>query len=218
MILKGNNMEIESFFTFFFVLTFIIPGFIFDTITRKITPQNKYDSHSSFLRFFTASSINYGLWFWLIFWMYQENFFVNHPFRASFIWTILIFLSPIIIGVIWGLSCKHRVIESFFANFGINFVNPIPTSWDYKFSQISSPIWILVRLKDGNFVAGYFGCNSFASSETNERDIYIEKIFQIDAQGSWISTKNNNDGIFISSDQIKSIEFFNNQEKLNNEV
>lgn len=33
----------------------------------------------------------------------------------------------------------------------------------------------MVTLEDGEMVAGFFGTNSFASSDTAERDLYIEE-------------------------------------------
>ena len=203
-------MTIDSFNTLFYILAFVVPGFIFDSITRKLLPQGQHDTQSSFLRFLTASCVNYGLWSWLIFWLYQTKYYTSHPLRTGLIWLLLIFISPLIMGIIWGLLNKRRIIEKTLGKFGITTVNPVPTSWDYKFSKINEPVWVLVTLKDGSFIAGYWGYESFASSDGNIKDVYIEKVYKITSKGPWIPTSNNNDGILIATDQIKTIEFFSN--------
>lgn len=48
------------------------------------------------------------------------------------------------------------------------------------------PHWILVTFKDSTRVAGYCGRESFISSDPSERDIYIERVYDVDDNGTWI--------------------------------
>jgi len=203
-------MNIDSFISILLILAFIVPGFIFDSITRKFIPKSKEDNQSAFLNYLTSSTINYGFWIWLIYWAYSTEFYLRHPFWAGVIWLLIILVSPLILGFIWVLARKFHISEKITRFFGIHSINPIPTSWDYKFSNISPTTWILVTLKDGSVVGGYFGSKSFASSETNYRDLFIEKVYKVNSEGPWSLLREKNDGILISHDQIKTIEFFNN--------
>jgi hypothetical protein len=135
---------------------------------------------------------------------------------VGLIWLLLIFVSPVIMGAIWGLLNKFRIIEKMLGKFGVTAINPVPTSWDYKFIRVKEPVWILVTLKDSSYIAGYWGNESFASSDPNVKDIYIEKVYKVPLKGPWIPTSVNNDGILIATDQIKTIEFFSNQEYKDN--
>jgi len=203
-------MNLENYISFLLILTFIVPGFIFDSITRKLIPKTRNDTQSSFLIYLTSSIINYGLWIWLIFWIDSTEYYISNPGWTGFIWFLIIFVSPSVLGLTWGLLNKFDVTKDIINYFRIQSINPIPTGWDYKFCNISSPIWILITLNNGDLVGGYFGSNSFASSETNHRDIFIEKVYKINSDRPWSLEKENNDGILISQDQIRTIEFFKN--------
>ena len=77
-------------------------------------------------------------------------------------------------------------------------------------------MFVIITLQDDSTVYGFYGENSFASSEPDERDIYLEKIYDIDEKNKWIENKECL-GIHISQNQIKTIEFlkgdFNNGKK-----
>ena len=60
----------------------------------------------------------------------------------------------------------------------------VPTSWDYKFFKTQHPVYVKIRLKNGEQILGYFGTGSFASSDDKERDIYLEKICDLDSMGN----------------------------------
>ena len=66
----------------------------------------------------------------------------------------------------------------------------MPTAWDWKFGDTSAQ-WVLVTLNDDTKFAGYLGLRSFISSDPGERDIYIERIYDLSnrANGT-ISGKN----------------------------
>lgn len=203
-------MTIDSFTTTFFTLAFLIPGFIFFIIYRKFVPAQSTLKESALLSFLLVTCVNYGFWSWLLFAIYQSEFNINHPYWTGAFWLFIIFISPAILGFAWGLINKYQLFDKILNKIGINIIKSIPTSWDYKFNKINDPVWILVTLKDGSYVAGYWGSKSFASSESTERDLYIEEVYTINSTKQWEKTKNDNDGILIQGDQIKTIEFFSN--------
>ena len=60
---------------------------------------------------------------------------------------------------------------------------------------------------------GFLGADSFISSDPNERDMYIEEIFEIDAENKWVT---NGHGVYLTGRDISSIEFLpssNNEEE-----
>ena len=81
----------------------------------------------------------------------------------------------------------------------------IPTAWDFKF-MAEVPSWVIVTLKDGSRVYGFFGNASFAGDDANERGLYIEAVFTPTDGQSWQPVQDTG-GILIKSDQIASVEF-----------
>ena len=83
----------------------------------------------------------------------------------------------------------------------------VPTAWDYQFGRLREAHWVLVELKDGSRVAGFFGTRSFASSHPEERDIFIEQVYHIDEQDTWRPMKNGH-GTLIAQGEIRSVDFW----------
>ena len=53
---------------------------------------------------------------------------------------------------------------------------------------------------------GYWGSESFASSIRDNKDLYLEKIYDVNEDREWIEITQNK-GIWISGESIKYIEF-----------
>lgn len=65
----------------------------------------------------------------------------------------------------------------------------------------------MVSLTSGESVAGFFGPDSFASSDESERDIYIEEEYDVSDQGTW-TPRPAKVGILIPVKEIRNIEFW----------
>lgn len=107
----------------------------------------------------------------------------------------------LIIGILKQKDRARKVLDAL----KIRNMHPVPTAWDYIFSK-QEPSWVIVTLIDNRLIMGLYSKNSFASSDSEERDIYIEKIFDVDENNQWIENIRNK-GILISKDQVKTIEY-----------
>ena len=56
-------------------------------------------------------------------------------------------------------------------------------------------------------VAGFFGVESFASSDIGERDVYIEEEYLVSEGGIW-EPRANKVGILVPFKEIKYVEFW----------
>jgi hypothetical protein len=65
----------------------------------------------------------------------------------------------------------------------------MPAAWDYAFSRIVQGTYVLVKLRDGTLYAGLMGKQSFASTATEERDLYLEEVWHIPENGPWTRTE-----------------------------
>ena len=89
----------------------------------------------------------------------------------------------------------------------IKTIHSTPTAWDYFFSKQESS-YVIVTLVDGTKLYGYYSLNSFTSSDPDERDMYIEKLYDEE----W-NTDNEDAGAYIAKEQIKYIEFRKGENK-----
>ena len=93
----------------------------------------------------------------------------------------------------------------------IQIEHTIPSAWDYKFSNQKDGRRITIALNDGTFVRGLFYNKSFASSDGNFRDIYLEESYVLkDDSVEWIKV-DKTDGIWISPNSIKWISFMEDE-------
>ena len=107
-----------------------------------------------------------------------------------------------------GIIKQKGYVEKIFEKLKIKSIHHIPTSWDYCFSEQKS-LWVIITLKSGKIIYGLFGENSFASSDPYERDIYIEKIYNVDKNMKWVDNEGRSEGIYIAKEEIDTIEFLN---------
>lgn len=191
--------------TFFYVLAFIVPGFIVQWVLSGFVPTRKEEVQISLLRAFILSCLNYAIWCWLIFIIYSNRWINNPTWLAAFCLFLIVFVSPLGIGLILGRLSRSAKFASFLEKMKLDVMHAIPNSWDYTFGR-KQESWILVTLTDGGTISGWFGTKSFASSEPTERDLYIEQVWDNDEEGGW-QKRPRTGGILILSSQIRYIEF-----------
>jgi hypothetical protein len=86
--------------------------------------------------------------------------------------------------------------------------------FDYAFAR-NETYWTRIELTDGNLVEGIFDSNSLASSEYDDRDIFIESVFQFnDGRGEYEQLERNA-GVLVRGDAIKTITFFSQADNQN---
>lgn len=117
-------------------------------------------------------------------------------------WILVIFIMPSIIGGMLGLNIRKGWTKKLLLNLKINTVHPVDTAWDWHFGNCQ-------LLKDGTKWSGYIGEKSFMSSNPSERDIYIEKVYNVSSKtDEWTPRES---GVWISHQEIQTIEFWPEQ-------
>jgi len=199
-------MTIDGPTTLFYTLSFLVPGFILHSVAGIFVPQRTDDTGASFLRYLTWSCINYAPWVWLIYLVLTLDFFHSSPLAAAGAWMWVTFVSPVAMGVLLGHSERNEWARKLLQRMGLRPIHSIPAAWDYKFGKQEAR-WLLVTLKDGAQVAGFFGSESFASSDPNERDLYLQWIYQVSEKGDR-ERVTNSDGMLIKGEEIRHVEFW----------
>lgn len=88
---------------------------------------------------------------------------------------------------------------------GAKFV-PIPSAWDFSF-RIRTACFIRARLKDGTWVGGWFGVESFASSYPAEKEVFLESAWKMERDGRFRAKTPNGGGLLLRYDTLDFIEF-----------
>lgn len=207
---------IENINTVYYTALFIIPGYILFTSLETLVPISKKTFLNQTLKFITATLLNYLIWFWLIKIIIDNSFYSEKYYLLILFSFIIMVLSPYLLGQIFAIIQKKEIARKIYNKIGFSPINPIPTSWDYVFSNVPSKSWIKVTLTDDNIIYGKFSGNSYAADDETKLDIYIEKVFDVDDEGNWNAVERSN-GILIVHNHIKHIEFFSNEEDSNND-
>ena len=197
-------MTIESLDVVFYTCIFVIPGLITQGIIASICPSNKKSEGERFASYIGYSVFNYVFVYWSIY------LILSIPKPCFFVaYTLIVLLGSAVSGFLLGFIRSKQLIRKFAKTLGINYFHSIPTSWDYVFSKQRSA-YVIVTLSGGNRIAGKFDTNSFASSESDERDIYLEEEYIVE-NGTW-SKVPMNVGVLIAKDNIVSIELFRGED------
>ncbi len=117
---------------------------------------------------------------------------------------VLVFGGPAAFGVALGVNARKNYARRLLRWLGLNPVHPVPAAWDWKFGDTPGS-YVIVTLTDGKCIYGYCGEASFASSDPAERDVYIEKVYELDEDNVWQDPGPRS--MLIKAAEIRFVEF-----------
>ncbi|WP_137169756.1 DUF6338 family protein [Marinomonas sp. FW-1] len=179
-------------------LAFVIPGFISLKAYQLVFPATERSSQDQLIDAIAYSSINYSILLLPILSVEASGIKENHPALYCFFYIFVFFLAPII----WVLIWRRLRISDFFQKAAIH---PVQKPWDYVFAQRKC-YWVRVTLKNGKVLGGEFAEASFASSSPAPEQLYLEKTWFLNEDGSFERQKNSSAGILILSSEISHVE------------
>ena len=147
------------------------------------------------------SLLNFAICFWPIQFLFQNGLVEENHFGA---W-LLVLTTLVVIPAIWPFAA-HRLLRLAESK---RLISPqARTAWDDFFASHPSGIWVQVVLTDGSVVGGIFGQDSFASSYPEPGHIYIQELWQIDAQGQFVEQQLGSPGILLRPDDYRYVKVF----------
>lgn len=182
-------------------IAFIVPGFVFSLARNQFIAGQDRHGNDQYVRYLCHSALNYAVFGWLIYLAFATN---ARPFTMAALWTLVILIGPAALGVLSGFASQKDWFRRCFQKLGMNPVHVVPTAWDFKFGRMAGE-WVMVTLKDGTRFAGFCGGGSFASTDPKERDLFLQSVFDVDDNNSWLETRKS---LFIAHGEIRSIEFW----------
>jgi hypothetical protein len=181
-------------------LVFVLPGLVSIRVYRLIMPAEGINWSTALIEGIFYSSINYALLSPLVWFMHSGNFPSDHPISYGFFGIIVLFIGPIIWPLIVSLTVRKTDLVR-------SLQIPYPSAWDYYFDD-RKPAFVLVHLKTGKLVGGYFGKGSYATSFPNQGEIYLEAVYETSDDGTFGEPIEDTDGLIIAKDEYHYIELF----------
>jgi hypothetical protein len=200
-------MKLEELSNLYFVVSVLVPGFIYSGVMSAFVPTRAYkEKEVMLLRYLTATAFNYAICSPLIYLLVFGIIFPSHPIGQACCWFLVIFVAPVILAMVRARIVQRDGLGWLYKLLGLRSISPIPTGWDWIFST-TEPCYVLITLTDGTEIAGYFGLRSMASSEPERKDIYIERVYTVpEDDGPWKEVERSL-GMHVDGSQIAYIEF-----------
>ena len=186
------------------ILICVVPGLIITWIRSQFL-TGRITSHSSTLLFYVAVCFIYNVFAYPFIRCFMPGLMPDFQFNI-YAWFVIIIVIPAFLGFFLGCEARNVWIYKLLRFFRLNPIHPIETSWDWKFREIpAGGEWIVVTLKTRTKkIVGKFSDNSFYSTSPNERDLYIERVYDIE-KDPWEPM---NTGVLIPAREIRDVQFF----------
>jgi hypothetical protein len=140
-------------------------------VLATFVPQRDANGkEKTLLRLFVGTVLNYGLCSPIIYLLITGALFRNSPVAQGVTWLLIVFAAPILLALILARTSQARIVKRLSEWIGLWSISPIPTGWDWIFG-LQIPLYLLVTLKDGSKLSGYYGGESMASSDPPEGPI-----------------------------------------------
>lgn len=172
-------MVVTSEEVFFLTISYLIPGFLINTLIENTLYLKRNTLSNVLLNYFIFSLLNITLFtsvdkiFYIIF---GQNL-INDTILISFLRSLVM---PIIIWMLIIQAYKNSYGQRLLNAMGLSKEHLTETSWDYVFYDITQigGAYLIITLRDYTNIYGFIGDKSFISSnKEGSNDIYIEDVY-----------------------------------------
>lgn len=178
-------------------LVFVVPGFVSLKVWDLLVPGERRGLDNALIDLTAYSALNFAALAWLIAPLLGGQL----SEVASYFAIAVVFLAfPAIWPIFWKWLRTRKWV-------GKHTIHPIARPWDYVFSK-REPAWVIVHMKDGSVIGGRFDANSFASSWPAPEQLYLEELWELDAQRAFKNVIPRSHGAIILGADIRAIEYF----------
>lgn len=198
--------ELNSIQDIQLLFAYLLPGFLIAFVFSRFFAAKPRGLTESLINYLVLTAIYYSLTYPITGLIFGEGFDPKSPY------TVLLFFmaGPVAFGLLLGSLNRRNAFHRLLRRIGINMVHPVPSAWDWRFYNMRVGAFVLITLQDDSKVGGRFGPDSFASSDSAERDFYLDEIWHIDEHGEWTALGEKK-GLLITGKEIKYIEFWDEE-------
>ncbi len=173
----------------------ILPGFLIMKIIRFKVPHKEYLMKDILYESFSYSILNLVIFSWIPYLAVINDY----KKLALLLIVVVAIVGPFCLAFLYIKIINSKIFKK-------NFDIQVPTAWDWFFMQKPNCI-LMIHLKNGEKVIGYYADNSYATSFPNHGSIYLEKLYRQNDES--IELVENSGGILIKEDEYTKIEIFN---------
>ncbi len=192
-----ENITIENLLL---LTVFFVPGFLCIKVYRLFFPEVNADFSKDFYQAIGFSLLNAIIFSYPLYLINVNNLLSKNPFVFYLVFIFAVIIAPILCVYIFYIISKKKW-------FSKSLINPTKSPWDSFFSNRES-YFVIVTLKSGKLIGGKYGTNSYSSTFPNPKEIYLEEVWKLNENSGFVKKRKQTEGIFISSDEISTIEFF----------
>lgn len=115
----------------------------------------------------------------------------------------------------WTTSSSRQTL---LGRLGIGRAHRVPSSWDWAF-ETGGDLFLVVTLKDGSRIAGYYGERSHSGYGTKLRDLFLEERWDLSDNGRELEGRAPGTlGVWISADEIIAVEQYSLSHEARQEI
>lgn len=173
--------KIDSLQNVQLLFAYLLPGFLISFIFSRFFTGRTRSLSESVINYLALTTIYYTITYPISGLLFGQGFDPSSPL------TVLLFfiIGPIAFGLLLGAINRRDWFHRILRRLGIAMVHPIPSAWDWRFYEYREGTFVLITMDDGSRIGGRLGPKAFASSDPEERDIYLDEIWDFDEDGEW---------------------------------
>lgn len=191
----------------------VIPGFVYQGVRTQFrgpTPDDR-ELGARVLRALAMSAL-LALIYAVVLgpfikdWVLNPQKPVENIRGAALLVLTLVFVIPAVAAIGLHVRAMGKLYPELPLRQKFQVYDPTPTAWDYASSRIG-PGYVRVLTKDGIWVGGYAGPQSFFTSYPESREIYVEQAWSLDDDGEFQAPIEGSAGQWIRCDDVSIVQF-----------
>lgn len=169
----------------------LLPGFVWRQFEARFVPRSQLSVTRELYQYVLYSFVAIACTLWIT----KPN--VPEDLLASFQTVGVGIGVGAVGGTLTGICGRYDWIGTLFRKAHLPALHPIATAWDRAWS--SGPCVVQVRLASGETIFGVFGLRALASTESDDRDLFLDQVLvpntlgqlepQIASKGVWLSCR-----------------------------
>lgn len=128
--------------------------------------------------------------------------------RTAFFAEILVL--PALLGVLFGAVLRRGWNSAILRRLAMPVVHPTRRAYDFAFGDNRQESFVIVTYADGTTVFGFVGADSLAASDGERSDLYLERLYDVREDGTWVATIPAKSALLVLRD-LRTIEFIPTQ-------
>jgi hypothetical protein len=210
---------VETFPALWLSALALLPGALFTWAREQQTGRWGVALSDRLLRFVGTSALLHVLLLPLSYWLYGRFLAPEAADRGHLRWwlwplTLAYVAVPLVLGRVLGIGIRRDTRWAAWIAGG----SPAPRAWDHLFGRAAAGDWVVVRLKDGTWLAGTYGAaargrpSSHASRYPELQELFLADTAEVDGEGEIVKTEDGGTrmlgrGVLVRWDEMSYLQF-----------